>query len=141
MTLPAHQPDWILPMPDPARAGVLIYAKNVDAVSVFYERVLGAKVLHADGEHRVLQSPDAQLILHTIPPPFAESIVIATPPEPRESQAIKPFFTVAILAEAELIAVACGGSVYGPIWPGPGMRVRNVCDPEGNIVHLRERIA
>ncbi len=26
-----------------------------------------------------------------------------------------------------------------PTWPGPGMRVRNVCDPEGNIVHLRER--
>ncbi len=127
-------------MPESARAGVLIYAKNVDAVSTFYERVLGAQVLHADAEHRVLQSPDAQLILHAIPPPFAASVVIAVPPEPRESQAIKPFFTVASLAEAEEIAVACGGCVHGPIWPGPGMRVRNVCDPEGNIVHLRERL-
>jgi predicted enzyme related to lactoylglutathione lyase len=127
-------------MPEPARAGVLIYAKNVDAVSTFYERILGARVLHADAEHRVLQSPDAQLILHAIPPPFAASIVIAVPPEPREEQAIKPFFTVASLAEAERTAVASGGLVHGPIWPGPGMRVRNVCDPEGNIVHLRERL-
>jgi hypothetical protein len=28
--------------------------------------------------------------------------------------------------------------MWGPVWAGPGMKVRNVCDPEGNIVHLRE---
>lgn len=125
-------------MPGPARTGVLIYAKQLEAVSSFYERVLGASVLHADGEHRVLQSPDVQLIIHAIPPRFAESIAIAVPPVPREEQAIKPFFTVESLAVAERIAEECGGKVWGPVWPGPGIRVRNVCDPEGNIVHLRE---
>jgi predicted enzyme related to lactoylglutathione lyase len=39
------------------------------------------------------------------------------------------------------IAEQCGGVVWGPVWPGPGIRVRNVCDPEGNIVHLRESAA
>lgn len=34
-----------------------------------------------------------------------------------------------------------GGRLCGPVWPGPGMRVRNVCDPEGNIIHLRESAA
>lgn len=125
-------------MSGPARAGVLIYAKHLEAVSAFYERVLGASVLHADEDHRVLQSPDVQLILHAIPPRYAESITIASPPVPREEQAIKPFFTVASLTEAERIAEDRGGKVWGPVWPGPGMRVRNVCDPEGNIVHLRE---
>ena len=56
-------------MPGPARTGVLIYAKNLLSVSVFYEQVLGAEVLHADDEHRVLQTPDVQLIIHAIREP------------------------------------------------------------------------
>jgi len=128
-------------MPTPARTGVLIYAKHLKAVSAFYERVLGADVLHADSDHRVLRSSDVQLIIHAIPAQFAASIAITVPPQPREEQAIKPFFTVESLAVAERVAEECGGKVHGPVWPGPGLRVRNVCDPEGNIVHLRERVA
>ncbi|MBU2098801.1 MAG: hypothetical protein KKD00_08560 [Gammaproteobacteria bacterium] len=125
-------------MPTPARSGTLVYAKQMDLVSSFYERVLNARVLHADSEHKVLQSADAQLIIHAIPAEFADEIVIAVPPMPRQEQAIKPFFTVKSLAEAEQAAQQSGGLVCGPVWPGPGMRVRNVCDPEGNIIHLRE---
>lgn len=125
-------------MTGPARAGVLIYAKDLARVSTFYERVLGARVLNADDEHRVIQSADAQLVIHAIPAPHADAVVVASPPEPREEQAIKPFFTVASLTVAERVAEECGGLVHGPIWPGPGFRARNVCDPEGNIVHLRE---
>ena len=125
-------------MPGPARAGVLIYAKHLQTLSMFYERVLGATVLRADSEHKVLQTPDVQLIIHSIPPEFAASIDVAVPPVPRDRQAIRPFFTVESLAVAERIAEEGGGKVWGPVWPGPGLRVRNVCDPEGNIVHLRE---
>ncbi len=125
-------------MTTPARSGVLIYAKQLDSMSAFYQRVLAAREVHADAQHRVLRSVDAELILHAIPPHIAAEIRIESPPQPREEQAIKPFFTVAILAEAERAAVACGGSVHGPLWPGPGTRLRNVCDPEGNILLLRE---
>ncbi|MFT3800998.1 MAG: glyoxalase/bleomycin resistance/dioxygenase family protein [Burkholderiaceae bacterium] len=128
-------------MPGPARTGVLFYAKSLSTVSAFYERILGATVLHSDEDHRVLQSPDVQLIIHAIPQQYASAIVIEIPPVPREEQAIKPFFTVESLAAAESLVEQCGGKLCGPIWPGPGMRVRNVCDPEGNIVHLREMIA
>lgn len=128
-------------MSGPARSGVLIYAKHLERVSSFYERVLGARVLTADAEHRVLQSADAQLIIHAIPPRIAGSITIAVPPEPREEQAIKPFFTVESLEEAERLVAESGGIALGGVWPGPGLRVRNVCDPEGNILHLRERVA
>ena len=124
-----------------ARTGVLIYAKNLVAVSAFYEQLLDARVLRADDEHRVLQSADVQLIIHAIPEPYSRSIAIEAPPVAREEQAIKPFFTVESLAAAERIAEHCGGRVWGPVWPGPGLRVRNVCDPEGNIVHLRESVA
>lgn len=124
-----------------AQTGVLIYAKNLLAVSAFYEQLLGARVLRADDEHRVLQSADVQLIVHAIPEQYSRSIAIEAPPVAREEQAIKPFFTVESLAAAERIAEQCGGRVWGPVWPGPGIQVRNVCDPEGNIVHLRARVA
>ena len=128
-------------MPGPARTGVLIYAKNVQAVASFFEHVLGAREVHADGEHRVLQSSDTQLVIHAIPPQFADSINIDVPPAARDEQAIKPFFTVADLAEAERVAEQFGGRILGQVWPAPGMRVRNVCDPEGNIVQFREVVA
>lgn len=125
-------------MSGPARTGVLLYAKNLALVSAFYERVLGARVVHSDTEHRVLQSADVQLIVHAIPHQIAEGIVIGVPPVPRENQAIKPFFTVKSLAAVEAVLEGAGGLVCGPVWPGPGMKVRNVCDPEGNLIHLRE---
>lgn len=128
-------------MPDSARTGVLVYAKNLQLVSRFYERVLAGKAIHADGDHQVLQLAETQLIIHAIPPPIANSISIGVPPEPREDQAIKPFFTVASLAAAGQIAVDCGGLLCGPVWDGPGIRVRNVCDPEGNIIQLCENAA
>ncbi len=125
-------------MAGPARTGVLVYAVDVERMATFYQRVLDAVVLHADAEHRVLQSADTQLIIHAIAPPYRDAITIATPAVPRETQAIKPFFTVARLDQAEQTAVAAGGQVWGPRWPGPGMQVSNVCDPEGNIIHLRQ---
>lgn len=125
-------------MSGPARTGVLFYAKQLEAMSAFYEQMLGARVLHADAEHRVLQSPDVQIIIHAIPPAYAADIVIAVPPVPREEQAIKPFFTVGSLAGAQATAERLGGQVCGPAWDAPGLKVRNVCDPEGNIIHLRE---
>jgi len=60
----------------PARTGVLIYAKNLKAVSSFYEHVLGAKEVHTDVEHTMLQSFDTQLIIHAIPSPFADTIEV-----------------------------------------------------------------
>ena len=128
-------------MSGPARTGVLFYAKDLAAVSAFYEHVLGARLLHSDDAHRVLQSPDTQLIIHAIPQQYANAIVIDVPPVPREEQAIKPFFTVQSLAVAARQVEQCGGRLVGPVWPGPGMTVRNVCDPEGNMVHLRENAA
>ncbi len=125
-------------MPGPATTGVLIYAKDLVSVSCFYERLLPAELLFADSEHRVLQSADAQLIIHSIPAMYADQIEIAAPPSPRDQQAIKPFFTVSSLEDAEKAVLESGGLLCGPVWPGPSLRVRNVCDPEGNIIHLRE---
>lgn len=132
---------WTQNMPGPAKSGVLIYAQDLELISRFYERLLPATVLLADSEHRVLQSKYAQLIIHAIPAQYTGEIEMSAPPSPREEQAIKPFFTVANLENAEQIVVESGGLVLGPVWPGPSMRVRNACDPEGNIIHLRQSSA
>lgn len=122
------------------RSGVLIYAKDMAAMSAFYETLLAMRIVSVDGDHRVLASEDAQIVLHVIPPQIAAEIAIAIavppPPEPREEQAIKPMFAVANLAEAERAVERCGGRAIGTVWAMSGRRIRDVCDPEGNIVQL-----
>lgn len=127
-------------MAGPARAGILIYALDPPRLSRFYEALLGMRVLAADAEHRILESDDIQLIVHAIPAEYAVGMSIDSPPAMRSEQAIKPFFTVANLASADAQAAALGGYVYGPTWNGPGFAVRNACDPEGNIIQLRELV-
>ncbi len=124
-------------MPDPARAGALIYAKQLDAMSRFYQALLGMTLLMADDAHHVLENDDCQLIIHAIPPHIAATFEIAVPPEPRQAQAIKLFFTVDSLARAEQQVADLGGGLFGPVYDGPGFKARNAFDLEGNLFHLR----
>jgi len=125
-------------MTGPARAGVFIYAKDLQKVATFYQSLLGMSRLHATEEIVVLESDDIQLVVHAIPRSIAETIVISEPPVRREDAAYKFFFTVASLKEASRTAAALGGEVLPMEWQGPGFRVRNAVDPEGNIFQLRE---
>jgi predicted enzyme related to lactoylglutathione lyase len=125
-------------MPGSAKAGALIYAKNLERVSTFYQQLLGMKLLTADAQHHVIESLDMQLIIHAIPPHIAASFDITTPPLPREEQAIKLFFTIASLAMAADVAASLGGALFGQEYARRGFTVRNGFDPEGNIFHVRE---
>lgn len=125
-------------MPGPAKAGALIYAKDLERLSHFYQTLLSMQLLVADTEHHVIESADIQLIIHAIPPHIASTFSIATPPVPREEQAIKLFFTVPSLSAAQTVAASLGGALFGHEYAGPGFKVRNGYDPEGNILQLRE---
>jgi predicted enzyme related to lactoylglutathione lyase len=125
-------------MPGPARAGALIYAKDLERLSHFYQTLLSMQLLSADAEHHVIESADIQLIIHAIPPHIAATFEIATPPVPREEQAIKLFFTVPSLSSAAALAASLGGSLFGQEYAGPGFKLRNGYDPEGNIFQVRE---
>ncbi len=94
--------------------------------------------VHQSDDLSVLQSPDIQLIVHAIPQHIAEGITISSPPERREQTALKFFFTVPSLSDAREIAAELGGEVFTEQWSGPGFRVCNACDPEGNIFQVRE---
>lgn len=126
-------------MPGPARAGALLYALNLPEVSAFYREVLGMQLLHGAPTHHVIENEDLQLVLHAIPPAIAAGITLEKPPAPREEAALKFFFTVQSLAEAEASILRLGGGAVHGEWPGPGFRIRHFFDPEGNIFQLREK--
>lgn len=125
-------------MSGPARAGLFIYAKDLTRLAKFYESFLGMTRAHATPDLVVLRSPDIQLTLHAMPPAIAASITISDPPAKRDNTALKFFFTVPSLAQAQDLAPSLGGEVLQEQWRGPGFTVCNAVDPEGNIFQVRE---
>ncbi len=123
------------------RAGALVFAKDLELVATFYREVLEMQVRHQDADHQVLESADARLIVHAIPAHIAATFAIRVPPELREEQAIKLFFTVASLEQSAAIAKKCGGGFCGPAYEYAEMRSQNAFDPEGNILSLNEHKA
>lgn len=126
-------------MTRPEKDGVFLYAKDLAGLARFYEALLGLARAHASPEMVVLNGASMQMIVHAIPPAIAASIEITRPPLRREDTALKFFFTVPSLAEARMRAPALGGEVLAQVWDGPGFRVCNAVDPEGNVFQVRER--
>ncbi len=127
-------------MPGPARAGGLIYAKNLELLSTFYEALLPMSKIHVSTDHVVLESPDFQLIVHAMPPDIAKMVIVKSPPERREQTPIKLFFTIPSISAARSEATKLGGEIFSDHWEGPGFIVCNACDPEGNIFQVRESV-
>ena len=71
-------------MPGPARAGALIYARDPGLLSHFYRTLLQMEIRSQSDELIVQENADIQLLLHAIPAPYAEQVVITTPPQLRE---------------------------------------------------------
>jgi predicted enzyme related to lactoylglutathione lyase len=120
--------------------GAVVFAKNIARVAKFYEEMMSMSVVHADGDHVVLESACVQLVVHGIPKRIADTIEIADPPEIREQTPIKLFFPVPSLAEARTKAPPLGGKV-GPRskeWEARGFRACDGHDPEGNVLQFRE---
>ena len=128
-------------MTGPARAGLFIYAKELDRVAGFYETLLGMSRLHASTDLVVLQSQDVQLIVHRVPASIAAGIDIESPPRQRGDCALKFFFSVPSIEAARQIAADFGGQVLDTLYPGRGFIACNAIDPEGNIFYLREHAA
>ena len=128
-------------MPGPAAAGVLIYAKDFQALARFYEQVLDMQRLHEDERIIVLESAALQLLIHALPAEIAARVQVGKPPQRRADVALKFFVTVPAIAEAAGVAQALGGQVFDERWQGPGFAVCNAMDSEGNVFQLRETLA
>lgn len=123
-------------------AGIMIYAKDAQALVQFYAAVL--QLLECTQESQaelgffVLQGRGIELIIHAIPAAYAAEIQIETPPVPREDSALKFFFSVHDLKHAGDVAVEWGGSISEQVWEAALYRYCNGIDPEGNVFQLRQ---
>lgn len=124
-------------MPGPARAGILLYALDVERLADFYTAIAGMARLHASDGHIILESADIQLLVHRLTPEQAAGMVVTAPPQ-RRDVAVKFFLTVPSMAAAREAAQARGGDVFHDNYPGPGFLLCNAMDPEGNVFQLRE---
>ena len=127
-------------MANPFTAGAIVHAKDIHSLARFYAAVADLEVMHEVDDHVVLESEAVELVIVAIPADTAARIVITTPPQRRENTAFKLVFPVPSLADAREAASANGGELNPPgkEWKFQGLRVCDGCDPEGNVIQLRE---
>lgn len=125
-------------MSNRALCGAVIYAKDLARMTRYYRELLQAQALSSGIDHAILQAQGIELVIHAIPTHIAEDIEIASPPTPREEQAIKLSFTVPQLSQAIETVIAHGGVLCGRAWRGGGFRAQDATDPEGNVLQLRQ---
>ena len=127
-------------MANPFTAGAIVYAKDIQRLARFYAAVADLEIVHEVEDHVVLESETYELVVVAIPAAIASRIVITTPPERRENTALKLSFAVAGLTEAREAVKTAGGELNPPAkeWSFQGWRVCDGCDPEGNMIQLRE---
>lgn len=129
-------------MTNPAKAGAVIFAKDLHRVATFYEKLLGLTATHGESDHVVLTSAHCELVIHAIPKAIADTFTIAVPPERRSETPIKLYFFVASIADARARAAPLGGELNPPNreWEARGFRACDGHDPEGNVLQLREQV-
>ena len=129
-------------MANPFTAGAIVYAKDIQRLARFYAAVADLEIVHEVADHVVLESETHELVIVAIPAATAARIVIATPPVRRENTAFKLSFLVDSLADARSAAREAGGDLNPPEkeWDFQGLRVCDGCDPEGNMIQLREAL-
>lgn len=120
--------------------GLVIFAKSKDKVSAFYQQTLGLTAQESESTHDLLVGEGQEVVVHAISKRYAESIEIASPPEPREESALKPTFVVDDLAKVRRAVKRTGGFLkpLKQAWRFRGMIVLDGWDPEGNIVQFKQ---
>ena len=120
--------------------GAVLYAKDLDRLVEFYSSVAGIEPQAVEKGFAILGSRPSQFVILRIPKRIADTIDIATPPEPREDTPLKLVFGVEDIAHARELAAGLGGAI-GPAnreWEFEGAKVCDGHDPEGNVFQLRQ---
>jgi predicted enzyme related to lactoylglutathione lyase len=122
------------------KPSAVVFAKDIDTLTIFYREVLSMTIALADQQHVVLDAERFQLVIHGIPPELAMGITISSPPQLRGDVPIKLCLPVASIASARAKASRFGGMVW-PLeheWEAGNFRACDGYDPEGNVFQLRE---
>ena len=126
-----------------AQQGLVVFAKNKNRVSLFYQQTLALTVEQSERSHDLLRGHGYEIVVHAIPRKIASQIKIARPPQLRTDTALKPTFVVPDLDAVRNAALATGGGLK-PVesaWRFRGCIVLDGSDPEGNIVQFKQPVA
>jgi predicted enzyme related to lactoylglutathione lyase len=124
----------------PEMSSLVVFSINVRRLAAFYETVLGASPRGELSEDVRLINERDEVLIHSVPSNIAKTIVITTPPAPRENSPLKPVFDVDSLDSALGGVEAMGGVVTSRGFTLDGLVRRDVLDPDGNVIQLRCRI-
>jgi|SRR5215475_715344 len=120
--------------------GAVLYAKDLDLLVDFYSSVADIEPQTIEKGYAILGSGPLQFVIVRIPKRIADTIDIATPPEPRENTPIKLVFAVEDIAYARDRAAELGGAINAVEreWEFEGAKVCDGHDPEGNVFQIRQ---
>jgi hypothetical protein len=117
-----------------SNVSAVLFAKNLPAVASFYSTALGMNVLASDEHHWRLSCAGFELVVHQVPKPVVDTIVIAQPPQRRWWGAIRLDYPVQNIEEARTKARSLDGGIDdAPLqWADPSTKFYLGYDPEGN---------
>jgi hypothetical protein len=94
-----------------------------------------------DKDHAVLRCDGFELVVHRIPAPIAETIVLTQPPVRKVWGAIRLDFPVPSISDARRLARSLAGDIDDapPPWADPKANFFFGHDPEGNLFGVSQR--
>ena len=119
----------------------ILFVKDLERVAAFYAGALAMRRVSGDKDHAVLDCDGFELVVHQIPKPFADTIVITEPPVRRVWGAIRLDFPVPSIADSRKLARSLGGEIDDapPAWADPNTNLFFGHDPEGNQFGVSQR--
>jgi catechol 2,3-dioxygenase-like lactoylglutathione lyase family enzyme len=119
----------------------VLFVKDLERAVAFYIGALALRRASGDKDHAVLECDGFELVVHQIPKPIAEAIVITEPPVRRVWGAIRLDFPVASIGDCRKLARALGGEVDDapPPWADRNANLFFGHDPEGNQFGISQR--
>jgi len=115
----------------------ILYVKDLERMKHFYSEVLSTNPTNQDGTDTwaTFETGGARFSLHAIPAEIAKSIVIASPPSPREQHAVKLIFEVKDVEVEHARLESLGVQMLRRAWQKPG-EACDAVDPEGNVFQI-----
>lgn len=120
--------------------GLVVFAKNKERVSAFYQQTLRLELRESDASYDLLQGHGYEVIIHAVPQERRADITVPNPPQAREGTPFKPTFIVASLSAVRRAVEATGGHLQPEThtWQFRGHTVLDGWDPEGNVVQFKQ---
>jgi predicted enzyme related to lactoylglutathione lyase len=127
-------------MNESPRSGAVLFVKDLNRVAAFYEKVLGLQKIRTATDHIVLRFGGYELVVHAIPAEIAGPDFVDSPLSVREDCSVKLVFYIDSISTAREAAARLGGLLHGTEreWKFDGATVCDGCDPEGNVIQLRQ---